>query len=195
MFDGIRCATLMVADLPSAQAWYAEVLDCPAVQDWTGRGVMFSLNGYQLQLLPGEPGGATTVFWSVDHLEGEVARLTDLGAKVMAAPSRIDPHSRLVTLLDPFGNPLGLIERSDPAELRARAQRAAEKIALRNVRGTLDQLQASEPDARLARRLLMGSVVVALLVIAAFLYVVLPTPAAKPELRLLPVAPASQPAR
>ncbi len=195
MFEGIRCATLRVADLPSAQAWYAEVLDSPAVPDWTGGGVLFFLNGYQLQLLPGEPGGATTVFWSVDHMQGEVDRLTALGARVVSAPTQIDPHSQLATLMDPFGNPMGLIERSDPAELRARAQRAAEKIALRNVRGTLDQLQASQPDARVAHRLLAGSVVVALIIIAAFLYVVLPTPAAKPELRLLPVVPASMPGR
>lgn len=194
MFEGIRSASLPVTDLPLAQAWYAQVLDCPALPAPSGEGVSFYLNGYLLTLVPGQPGGGATVFWSVDNLDQELARLLVMGARLAEAVTVIDPHTRQATVLDPCGNPLGLIERSDPAELRARSQRAAERIALRNVRGTLDSLQASEPDARRVRRLVAAIVVAALVIGAAFLYLVLPAPAAKGD-QLVPVAPASQSGR
>lgn len=58
--------------------------------------------------------------------------------------------SQFASVLDPFGNVFGLIQRHDAATLKARIQRVAEKSALRNVREALDEISAEDAKKRIA---------------------------------------------
>lgn len=195
MIDGLRSLTLVTPQLPQATDWWARALDVmPEPQP--DQSVVFTLGGTRLTLrggaaaLPasGEPaqGGrprtdaAPLAFWGVDFLEGELTRLLALGATVVEAPANPEPGTRTVVLADPFGAVFGLVERDDAAERQARSQRTAERVALRQVRGTLDHLAASEVEARRERRVagwvMAAGAVLALLVVAWVVNSRQPTP-------------------
>lgn len=157
MIDGIRCVTLFVPDVAASARWYEAVLDCPPMPDVSGTGACFTLNGYELTLRPGDaPCVAAAVYWSVDNLDEEVERLAQLGAQVAEPAQRVDEYTRQACVRDPGGNLLGLVERHDPSENKVRSQRAAEKIALRRVRETLDTLASQEAETRRLRRVMWG---------------------------------------
>ncbi|WP_374668187.1 VOC family protein [Ramlibacter sp.] len=206
MIDGLRSLTLVTPQLPQATEWWARALDVmPGPR--ADHAVEFTLGGTRLTLragpaaLPATGGTMTSgqpraeagplAFWGVDYLEGELARLVGLGATVVEPPASPEPGTRTVVLADPFGAVFGLVERDDPAERQARSQRAAERVALRQVRGTLDHLAASETEARRERRVaawvMAAGAVLALLVVAWVVSSRQPTPQTL-ELRT-PVAP------
>jgi hypothetical protein len=154
MIDGIRSTCVPVPSLDAGRAWYGIALQAqPYLAD--PEAVTFYLNGFLLTLRQGPAQAAgTVVYWSVDHLEAELERLQALGAQPHEPVSALDEFTRCATLLDPFGNVLGLVERDDPAERQARSRRSAERIALREIRTVLDDLGADEQKARKLQRLL-----------------------------------------
>ncbi len=69
---------------------------------------------------PVGPGGAG-VYWGVDDLEAEVARVAGLGATLSAAGiDDVGGGIRVAEFADPFGNRFGLIYNPhfDPAAVR-----------------------------------------------------------------------------
>jgi hypothetical protein len=154
MIDGIRSTCVPVPSLDAGRAWYGLALQAqPYLAD--AAAVTFCLNGYLLTLRsgPAQPAG-TVVYWSVDHLEHELERLEGLGARPHDPVATLDAFTRCATVLDPFGNVLGLVERDDPAERQARSRRSAERIALREIRTVLDDLGADEQKTRKLQRVL-----------------------------------------
>ena len=110
MIHGLRTASYPVADLAQAKAWYAQVFGCAPYFDQPFY-VGFSIGGFELGLVPdGEPGTqGSAVYWGVDDVDQEVARIVALGATVHGAPNDVGDGIRVAELKDPFGNLLCLI--------------------------------------------------------------------------------------
>ncbi|WEF31619.1 VOC family protein [Pseudoduganella chitinolytica] len=121
MIKGLRTAIYPAPDLAAAKAWYAQVF---GVQPYFDQPfyVGFNIGGFELGLLPdGTPGTAgTQVYWGVDDIEAEVARIVALGASVHSAVQDVGDSILTAELADPFGNVLGLIQNPhfDPAAVR-----------------------------------------------------------------------------
>lgn len=157
MIEGLRGIRLPVPDLEAAASWYALLLDA---QPFGGPGArVFSVAGGTLELvamppqraaiaMDAQPATAALVdlpqgpiaFWGVDHLGSELGRLADAGIRPLKPPGLVDPATQMAWFTDPFNNLVALVERDDPGARRARSQRVAEKVALRKVRGKVDEM-------------------------------------------------------
>lgn len=111
MINGLRTAIYPVNDLPAAKAWYAQVFGTEPYFDQPFY-VGFAIAGFELGIVPdGQPGTAgTKVYWGVDDIDAETARVLALGATLHAAIQDVGDGIRVVELADPFGNVLGLIQ-------------------------------------------------------------------------------------
>ena len=110
MIKGMRTVIYPVTDLAKGKAWYAQVFGVAPYFDQPFY-VGFEIGGFELGLVPdGQPGAqGSTAYWGVDDIEAEVARITALGASVHGAIQEVGESIKVVELLDPFGNVLGLI--------------------------------------------------------------------------------------
>lgn len=111
MIKGLRTAIYPVADLAAAKAWYIKVFETEPYFDQPFY-VGFNVGGFELGLLPdgAVPGKAgSLVYWGVEDIEAEVARITALGATVHHPITDVGDGIRTVELADPFGNLLCLI--------------------------------------------------------------------------------------
>jgi predicted enzyme related to lactoylglutathione lyase len=111
---GLRTAIYHVDDLAKAKAWYSEAL---ATQPYFDEPfyVGFNVGGYELGLNPDvsktKPGaGGTVVYWGVTDADAALARLLALGARPHGELQDVGEGIRVATVLDPFGNVLGIIE-------------------------------------------------------------------------------------
>ena len=111
MIKGLRTAIYPVADLEQGKAWYADVFGTAPYFDMPFY-VGFAVGGFELGLVPdGQPGAAgSKVYWGVDAIEADVARIVALGATVHAAVQDVGEGIKVAELNDPFGNLIGLIE-------------------------------------------------------------------------------------
>lgn len=111
MIKGLRTVKYPVADLARAKAWFGEVFGTAPYFDQPFY-VGFAIGGFELGLVPdGTPGvTGSVVYWGVDDIEAEVARIVALGASVLAAVQDVGEGIKVAELTDPFGNVLGLIE-------------------------------------------------------------------------------------
>jgi predicted enzyme related to lactoylglutathione lyase len=111
MIKGLRTVAYPVADLAAAKAWYAKVFDTAPYFDQPFY-VGFNIGGFELGLIPdGAPGTTgSMVYWGVDDIEAEVARISALGATVRGAIQDVGENIKTVELADPFGNLLCLID-------------------------------------------------------------------------------------
>jgi predicted enzyme related to lactoylglutathione lyase len=111
-FLGLRTAIYHAPDLEKAKTWYARVLGVAPYFDEPFY-VGFNVGGYELGLDPNAadagPGGAT-VYWGVTDAKAALDRLLTLGATEHAAIQEVGEGIRVATVLDPFGNVLGIIE-------------------------------------------------------------------------------------
>lgn len=114
MFHGLRTAIYRAEDLVKAKEWYAEV---PGFEPYFDEPfyVGFEVGGYELGLLPEdspEPrsGADSKVYWGVDDACEAVERLVELGASRHEDVRDVGEGILLATVLDPFGNVLGVIE-------------------------------------------------------------------------------------
>jgi predicted enzyme related to lactoylglutathione lyase len=121
MIKGLRTVKYPVADLAAAKAWFTGVFGQAPYFDQPFY-VGFSIGGFELGLVPdGVPGTAgSVVYWGVDDIEAEVARILALGATEHEAIQDVGEGIRVAELKDPFGNVLGLIQNPlfDPAAVR-----------------------------------------------------------------------------
>jgi predicted enzyme related to lactoylglutathione lyase len=110
MIKGLRTAMYPVADLDQAKAWYTEVFGVAPYFDQPFY-VGFAVGGFELGLVPdGQPGTAgSRVFWGVDDIEADVARIVALGATVLNEIQDVGQGIKVAELNDPFGNVLSLI--------------------------------------------------------------------------------------
>lgn len=111
MIKGLRTTVYPVTDLEQGKAWYGAVFSQAPYFDQPFY-VGFEIGGFELGLVPdGEPGRqGGKMYWGVDDIDAEVARIVALGAEVHTAIQDVGDGIRVADLLDPFGNVLGLIQ-------------------------------------------------------------------------------------
>ncbi len=109
---GIRTVIYEVNDLGKAIDWYSKAFEIePYVS--TPEYVGFNIRGYELGLMPereaSQKGNNVLSYWGVDRVDEEYARLVRMGAKPNTPIIAVGGGIRLGTLIDPFGNIIGLI--------------------------------------------------------------------------------------
>lgn len=116
---GLRTVIYTAPDVARAKAWYAAALGIEPYFDEPFY-VGFNVGGYELGLDPNADttgAGGSTAYWGVANADDALARLLDAGAALSNAVSKVGDGIRVATVLDPFGNRLGIIENPhfDPA--------------------------------------------------------------------------------
>ncbi len=114
MFLGLRTVVYDVGDLGRAKEWYSDVLGFDPYFDEPFY-VGFNVGGFELGLHPAEGGaapgqGGTVVYWGVHDIQTAVSRLLELGATVHGEIQDVGEGIRVASVVDPFGNLLGVIE-------------------------------------------------------------------------------------
>ncbi|NEA23477.1 VOC family protein [Actinomadura bangladeshensis] len=145
MLRGIATISLWADDLEAAKDWYAELLGVApyfSVPGPDGRAgyYEFRIGDYEHELGlidarfrpgggpeggPAGPGGAI-VYWHVDDLDAAVERLLAMGARVHEKTTERGEGTGFVTasVVDPFGNVLGVMSNPHYLEILARARPA-----------------------------------------------------------------------
>ena len=114
MFHGLRTAIYSVGNLDRAKEWYGLVLGIRPYFDEPFY-VGFNVGGFELGLQPDGPNApcASTgviAYWGVDDANAAVGRLLELGATEHSGVQDVGDDIRVATVLDPYGNVLGVIE-------------------------------------------------------------------------------------
>ena len=112
-FNSPQTVIYAAGDINKASDWYTTAL---GIEPYFKESfyVGFSVNGYELALDPDAtpaetPGTGVMVYWGVDDIEGEIARLIELGATELMPVHDTGGGILVGSVLDPFGNALGLI--------------------------------------------------------------------------------------
>ncbi len=107
MLQGLRTVIYHVADLAAAATFYTAVVGhAPYFNEPFYVG--FNVGGYELGLLPDGDGVAT--YWGTNDIVAEHARLISLGARTKDAITDVGDGIKTATMIDPFGNVVGIIE-------------------------------------------------------------------------------------
>lgn len=114
MIQGLRTVIYHVPDLTRAKQWYAAAFGTQPYFDEPFY-VGFNIGGYELGLDPNTEGvppgkGGSVAYWGVGDVEAAVRHFTSAGATVSAAVQDVGGDIRVATVVDPFGNLIGLIE-------------------------------------------------------------------------------------
>lgn len=116
MLRGLTTVSFWAADLAAAKRWYAELLGAEPYFERPGYAE-FRLGDYQHELgiidsryapTPTGPAGAI-VYWHVDDVRAAYERLLALGATEHMAPIERGPGFTTASVVDPFGNILGVM--------------------------------------------------------------------------------------
>jgi predicted enzyme related to lactoylglutathione lyase len=133
MLRGLTTITYFADDVAAARDWYAEVLGIEAYfardADGTLAYAEFRIGDYQHELgiidrrfapvaCTGEPAGPVA-YWAVDDVEATYERLLALGAVEQDKPTERGPGFVTAIVVDPFGNPLGVMENTHYIEVLA----------------------------------------------------------------------------
>jgi predicted enzyme related to lactoylglutathione lyase len=123
MLRGLSTVSFFAADVTAAAAWYTEVLGSPPYfrrpADGPPAYLEFRVGDYEHELgiidarfAPGgraeRPGGAIA-YWHVDDVRAAFDRLLALGATEHEAPTERGPGFVTASVVDPFGNVLGVM--------------------------------------------------------------------------------------
>jgi predicted enzyme related to lactoylglutathione lyase len=113
MIKGLRTTIYKVSDLARAKTWYASAFGVSPYFDEPFY-VGFNVGGFELGLDPDAPttivpGGVHT-YWGVDDLEASYRHFLSVGARPHEVPKDVGGGIRVATVLDPFGNVIGLID-------------------------------------------------------------------------------------
>ena len=111
MFNALPTVVYAVPDLDLARAWYAAIVGEPYFEEPYYVG--FRVGPYELGLVPAETAtgrGGTLAYWRVDSADEAFERLVGFGATPDEAPQNVGGDIRVATVVDPFGNVLGVIE-------------------------------------------------------------------------------------
>ena len=108
MFLGLRTVVYPVGtQLEQAKEFYSQLLGLQPYFDQPFY-VGFNVGGYELGLIPDEDGGGT--YWGVASMSTAWSELLSRGATPVAPPKDVGEGIWVAVALDPFGNPVGIIE-------------------------------------------------------------------------------------
>ena len=136
MLRGLTTVNYWTDDLEAATRWYTEVLSVEPYFAGAGGGYReFRIGDYQHEFglvdrryqpegVTAGPGG-TVVYWHVDDVEAAVDRLVGLGARLHEAPVDRGEGFVTATVIDPFGNIVGVMYNPHYLDVLARTGRAA----------------------------------------------------------------------
>ena len=133
MLRGLTTVTFVAHDLAAAATWYTELL---GVEPYFRRDVEgtpayleFRIGDYQHELgfvnarfagpRAQEAGAGAVVYWHVDDVHGAFERLVALGASVHQEPIERGPGFVTASVVDPFGNLLGVMYNEHYLEILA----------------------------------------------------------------------------
>ena len=118
MLRGLTTVSFWAADLAAAKKWYAELLGIDPYFERPGYAE-FRLGDYQheLGLIDSRyaPDGSATgpagavVYWHVDDVTATLGKLLSMGAKEHEAPTDRGKGFITASVVDPFGNILGIM--------------------------------------------------------------------------------------
>ena len=118
MLRGLTTVSFWAADLEAAKEWYAGVLGTGPYFERPGYAE-FRLGDYQheLGIIDGRyaPGGSAAgpagaiVYWHVDDVTGTHGKLLSMGAEEYEAPTHRGGGFVTASVVDPFGNILGIM--------------------------------------------------------------------------------------
>jgi lactoylglutathione lyase len=114
---GLRTTVYQVNDLEKATIWYSKAFqEVPYFKE--SYYVGFNIEGFELGLQPTEekfttPKTNVVAYWGVENIEQQYQRLLDFGAKGLGKPTNVGGEIVTATLVDPFGNVIGLIYNPD----------------------------------------------------------------------------------
>ncbi len=112
---GLRTAIYKVSDLAAATTWYAKIF---RIEPYFNEPyyVGFNIGGYELGLQTEDTENAgkeknpnVIVYWGVEEIQKEFDRLLEEGATVHEQPTNVGGELMVATVLDPWGNVLGMI--------------------------------------------------------------------------------------
>ena len=113
MLKGLRTAAYPAPDLARAKAWYTLAFGVAPYFDEPFY-VGFNIGGFELGLVPDAPAsrppGGVVAMWGVDDVGACCAHLVALGARVHEEPRDVGGGITVASVLDPFGNIIGLID-------------------------------------------------------------------------------------
>jgi predicted enzyme related to lactoylglutathione lyase len=113
MFQGLRTVIYNPTDLDKGKAWYRTVLGIDPYFDEPFY-VGFNVGGYELGLNPGAPKPANdagvVAYWGVADIDAAHKRIIELGAREHSPVEDVGGDIRVSSVLDPFGNLIGLIQ-------------------------------------------------------------------------------------
>ena len=126
---GLSTVSFFAADHVAARRWYAEYLGVEPYFERPGY-VEFRLGDYQHELgiidskyVPGMESkhgrAGVVVYWHVDNVNAELDRTVALGATQLEAPQDRGHGFITATVVDPFGNILGIMYNPHYLEILA----------------------------------------------------------------------------
>lgn len=131
MLRGLTTVAYLTADLAAAKRWYTELLGVEPYHDRT-EYAEFRIGDYAHELglldtkyLPDLGGAAATgpggaiVYWHVDDVPSTLARLLSLGAQQHQPPRDFGEGFIGASVIDPFGNILGIMHNPHYLEVPA----------------------------------------------------------------------------
>jgi predicted enzyme related to lactoylglutathione lyase len=112
MIKGLRTVIYKVSDLAQGKAWYSQAFGLTPYFDEPFY-VGFNVGGFELGLDPDAPAtitaGGVQAYWAVDDVEAVYRQLIAIGGRPHEEPKEVGGGIKVATVLDPFGNILGLI--------------------------------------------------------------------------------------
>jgi predicted enzyme related to lactoylglutathione lyase len=114
MVLGLATVIYPVRDLPRAKEWYAAAFQQQPYFDQPFY-VGFNVSGYELGLDPApaiDTSGSKgeVAYWRVQTLAAALAHFVQTGAIVASPTQDVGDGIKVATVIDPFGNRIGLIE-------------------------------------------------------------------------------------
>jgi predicted enzyme related to lactoylglutathione lyase len=123
MLRGLTTVNYVADDVPAAVSWYTEVLGSEPYFRRPIEGppayVEFRIGDYQHELGiidsryaahgRSDKAAGALIYWHVDDLQGSFERLLNLGATMHQEPVERGPGFVTASVVDPFGNILGVM--------------------------------------------------------------------------------------
>ncbi|MFD0362895.1 VOC family protein [Nocardia sp. GCM10030253] len=130
MLRGMATVSYWAEDFEGAKDWYTELLGVDPYFHVPGAYYEFRIGDYHHELgilnrqfapegAPTEPGGEV-LYWAVDDLQAALDRLMELGAKEYQPVRELTQGFAVASVVDPFGNVLGVMRNPHYMEVLAK---------------------------------------------------------------------------